>query len=330
MLGARIQPEWLDRTVNVVQVRFVGELAQVLGDMAEIARTKKSKALPTVRLKASLALMLDGIIQIDRHLGLRRDKPQAAIELYTADAEGGETEELVERVRSCLKVWNNDVVQSWAAANDLGSAAERLSRAMTADDIEVTSMPQPLVKRDAGSRLGRPAYHLIARRLAEELVGASLFEGMTAVDLVVDPSDTSATAELLTQPARMEGSRNMFSMAARPSVFTMPSSRDVFVKITPVKRIWSADLPGRKLNAPENVSCTVMVPGKPFLTVRATQEKQRNALDQRGGTRFPLALRRGVRRVGQRSKGKLPATLQEAIANLAPDPTQGGGWDSRA
>ncbi len=326
VLGMRIQPEWLDRTVNVVQVRFVGELAQVLGDLGELAKAMNSKALPIVRLKASLALMLDGIIQIDRYLGLRQDKPRAAIELYTADAEGGENDELIDRVRSCLKVWNNDVVQTWARANGLGEAAERLGRSITTDCIEVTSVPQPLVQRAAGSRLGRPAYHLIARRLAEELVGANLFEGMTAVDLVVDPSDTSASAELLTQPVRMEGSRNMFSMAARLSVFTMPSSRDVFVKITPVKRIWSAELPGRKPNAPPNVSCTVMVPGKPLLTVRATQERERNAPAQSETPASPWRFGDEYEEFLQRSKGKLPATLQEAVANLAPDPANGGWW----
>lgn len=328
VLGARIQPKWLDRTVNVVQVRFVGGLAQVLGDLGEQAKAKKSKTLPTVRLKASLAFMLDGIIQIDRYLGLRQDRPRAAIELYTVDSEGGEHEQLIEHVRSCLKVWNNDVVQVWAKANGLSEVAERLGRAITSDCIEVTSVPQPLVQRTNGSRLGRPAYHLIARRLAEELVGASLFEGMSPVDLVVDPSDTSASAELLTQPVRMEGSRNMFSMAARLSVFTMPSSSDLFVKITPIKRVWSAELPGRKPNAPLNVSCTVMAPGKPFLTVRATQAKGRDThtLDQGEALKSPWHFGDEYEEFLRRSKGLLPATLQEAVANLSPDPKKEGWW----
>lgn len=332
VLGARINPEWLSRTVNVLQVRFVGELAQVLGDLGEMAKAKKSKALPTVRLKASLALMLDGLIQIDRYLGLRQDNPRPALELYRPEGEDPSDDvdhgALIDRIRSCLKVWNNDVVQTWARANGFGDAVERLGRAISADSISVTSVPQPLVQRANGSRLGRPAYHLIARRLAEELVGASLFEGMSPVDLVVDPSDTSASVELLTQPARMEGSRNMFSMAARLSVFTMPSSRDVFVKITPVKRIWSADLPGRKPNAPPNVGCTVMVPGKPFLIVRATQEKELGAAAVRAeqAPKSPWRFGEEYEEFLQRSKGILPATLQEAVANLAPDPTKEGWW----
>lgn len=332
VLGARINPEWLSRTVNVLQVRFVGELAQVLGDLGEMAKAKKSKALPTVRLKASLALMLDGLIQIDRYLGLRQDNPRPALELYRAEGEDpsddADHSDLIDRIRSCLKVWNNDVVQTWARANGFGDAVERLGRAISADSISVTSVPQPLVQRANGSRLGRPAYHLIARRLAEELVGASLFEGMSPVDLVVDPADTSASVELLTQPARMEGSRNMFSMAARLSVFTMPSSRDVFVKITPVKRIWSADLPGRKPNAPPNVGCTVMVPGKPFLMVRATQEKERGAaaVPAEQAPKSPWRFGEEYEEFLQRSKGMLPATLQDAVAHLAPDPTKEGWW----
>jgi hypothetical protein len=332
VLGARIQPEWLSRTVNVLQVRFVGELAQVLGDLGEMAQAKKSKALPTVRLKASLALMLDGLIQIDRYLGLRQDNPRPALELYRPEgadpADDADHTDLIDRIRSCLKVWNNDVVQTWARANGFGDAVERLGRAITAAAISVTPVPQPLVQRANGSRLGRPAYHLIARRLAEELVGASLFEGMSPVDLVVDPSDTSASVELLTQPVRMEGSRNMFSMAARLSVLTMPSSRNVFVKITPVKRIWSAELPGRKPNAPPNVGCTVMVPGKPFLMVRATQEKERGAAavpaDQ--APKSPWRFGEEYEEFLRRSKGMLPATLQEAVANLAPDPQKEGWW----
>ena len=332
VLGARIQPEWLSRTVSVLQVRFVGELAQVLRDLGEMAKAKKSKALPTVRLKASLALMLDGLIQVDRYLGLSQDNPRPALELYRPEgpdpADDADHSDLIDRIRSCLKVWNNDVVQSWSQANGFGDAVERLGRAISADHIAVTTMPQPLVQRSNGSRLGRPAYHLIARRLAEELVGASLFEGMSPVDLVVDPSDTSASVELLTPPVRMEGSRNMFSMAARLSVFTMPSSRDVFVKITPVKRIWSAELPGRKPNAPPNVGCTVMVPGKPFLTVRATQEKERGAVavPAEQAPKSPWRFGEDYEEFLQRSKGMLPATLQEAVAHLAPDPTKEGWW----
>lgn len=325
VMGARILPEWLDRSVDVVQVRFVGELAQALRDLVSLASTKKGKSLPTVRLKASLALKLDGIILIDRHLGLNPERPKPAIELYTEDIDEAE---LIERIRSCLKVWHNDVVQSWALTNGFADAVDRLSHAISAEGIIVGRMSQPLVVRNAGSRLGRPGYHLIARRLAEELVGATLFEGMSAVDLVVDPSNTSASVELLTRPMRMEGSRSMFSMAARLSVFTMPSSRDLFVKITPIKRIWSAELPGRKHNAPSNVTCTVMVPGKPFLTVRATQVKPNptnTGLDEddnrplwRFGEEYEEFLRR--------SSGKLPTSLRDAVAEVAPDSDKDGWW----
>lgn len=319
VMGARIQPEWLNRSVPVVHVRFVGELGQVLGDLASLASGKGGKSLPTVRLKASLALVLDGIILIDRHLGLHPDKPKAAIELYTEDSD---SPELVDRVRSCLKTWNNDVVQSWAQSNGFVEVAERLSRAIASDGIAVSQVSQQLVQRNAGARLGKPSYHLIARRLAEELVGATLFDGMSPVDLVVDPTNTSASVELLTQPVRMEGSKHMFSMAARLSVFTMPSSRDLFVKVTPVKRIWSSDLPGRKPNAPPTATCTVMVPGKPFLTVRAVQSKSTASDPNAPLWRFSEDYEEFLRR----SQGKLPSTLQTAVAEIAPNPEMGGWW----
>ena len=320
VMGARIQPAWLNRTVDVVQVRFVGELAQVLTDLVAVAAAKKGKALPTNRLKASLALALNGIILIDRQLGLDPERPKPAIELYTEEADKAA---LIESVRACLKTWNNDVVQTWAQANGFPEAVERLDKAITADSITVAPVSQPLVARKAGTRLGKPAYHLIARRLAEELVGAALFEGMSPVDLVVDPSNTTPSIELLTQPVRMEGSRNMFSMAVRLSVFTMPSSRDLFVKVTPVKRIWSAELPGRKPNAPPSTTCTVMVPGKPFLTVKAIQGQIDKSADEKASPwRFSDEYDEFLRY----SKGQLPVTLKDAVAEVAPDPSKGGWW----
>ncbi len=323
VLGARIKPEWLNRTVSVVQVSFIGDLGQMLSDLAGLASSKKGKNLPTNRLKASMALSLDGVILIDRQLGLSLDRPRPAIELYN---EALDHDEVIERVRQCLRTWNNDVVQSWAQANGLGEAAERLSQAIRADGISVRTVAQPLINRSAGSRLGRPVYHLIARRLAEELVGTTLFDGMSPVDLVVDPSNTSASVDLLTQPVRMGDTRNMFSMAARLSVFTMPNSRDLFVKVTPIKRIWSSELPGRKPNVPNNVSCTVMVPGKPFLTVRASQVKVKPGQDQ-GEAKAPTwAFSDEYEEFLVRAKGQLPATLQDAVAEVAPDPSKGGWW----
>jgi hypothetical protein len=320
VLGAKILPQWLDRSVDVVQVRFVGDLAQTLTDLVAAASAKKGKSLPTNRLKASLALALDGVILIDRHLGLHPERPKAAIELYT---EADDDEEVVERVRSCLKTWNNDVVQAWAHANALGDAAERLSKAILAQDIAVSRVSQPLVVSSPGSRLGKPVYHLIARRLAEELVGASLFEGMSAVDLVVDPTNTTASVELLTQPVRMEGSRSMFSMAARLSVFTMPGHRDLYVKVTPVKRIWSSELPGRKPNAPPSTTCTVMVPGKPFFTIKAIQAPIDKAATEKAS---PWHFSDEYEEFLRRSQGQLPATLRDVVAEVAPDPAKGGWW----
>lgn len=205
VLGARIRPEWLNRTVGVVQVSFVGDLEQALSDLVSLASVKK-KYLPTVRLKASMALSLDGVITIDRYLGLQAtQEPPPAITLHNEELEA---EEVAERIRKCLKTWNNDVLHSWAQANGLAEPAERLTQAIRTDGIQVRATEQPLINRPAGARLGRPAYHLIARRLAEELVGATLFEGFSPADMVVDPSDSSASVELLTQPVRMGNTKS--------------------------------------------------------------------------------------------------------------------------
>ena len=37
VLGARIRPEWLNRTVGVVEVSFVGDLGQALSDLVSLA-----------------------------------------------------------------------------------------------------------------------------------------------------------------------------------------------------------------------------------------------------------------------------------------------------
>lgn len=322
VMGARIRQDWLNRSVDVVRVRFAGDLAQALGDLVALASAKRGKSLPTSRLKASLALALDGIILIDRQLGLNPERSRPAIELYVEDVDQSI---LIENIRSCLKTWNNDVVQPWAQANGFAEAAERLSTAIVPAGIVVTPTTQLLVERSEGARLGKPAYHLIARRLAEELVGATLFAGMSPVDLVVDPTNTTASVELLTQPTRMERTRGMFSMAARLSVFTMPNSRDLFVKVTPVKRIWSADLPGRKPNAPSSVTCTVMVPGKPFMTVKAVRSKVKSTVGQEAEA-SPWRFGEEYEEFLYRSAGNLPATLKDAVANLAPDQSKGGWW----
>lgn len=129
---------------------------------------------------------------------------------------------------------------------------------------------------------------------------------------------------MLTQPVRMGNTKHMFSMAARLSVFTMPNSRDLFVKVTPVKRIWTSEMPGRKPNAPANIGCTIISPASRSWTVRARQVKGNQAAGE--GKAPAWAFPDEYEEFLARAKGMLPETLQEAVAQAAPiRPTVGGG-----
>src|SRR4051812_3749047 len=78
LVGARIKNEWLDQPVLTTEVRFEGELASALSDLADVARQVSKKtgmALPISRLRASIVARVRGLVGLDRDLGIeRRDR----------------------------------------------------------------------------------------------------------------------------------------------------------------------------------------------------------------------------------------------------------------
>lgn len=99
VLGARIRPEWLNRTVGVVEVSFAGDLGQALSDLVSLASAKKKYRPPCGSRRAWR--LLDGIIVIDRHLGLQEPRP--AISLHNEELGAEEAAERIRKVPEDLE-----------------------------------------------------------------------------------------------------------------------------------------------------------------------------------------------------------------------------------
>ena len=113
--------------------------------------------------------------------------------------------------------------------------------------------------------LKKPQFDLIARQIAERLVGEELFDGLGPCEIVADPTSRNGTVELMTAPTRVAGNDIVFSMAAHLSVFTLPYSAEVYLRVSAVKRVWATKVPGRKPNAPPTVKGYIIAPNKPIL-----------------------------------------------------------------
>ena len=314
LMGARIRPAWLDKSMHLTQVRFQGPLAEALLNLQKAAKEAKDKNLPTVRLKALLLAKLDGVLRLDKYLGLGSNR--AAIEVMsedqTSDPEGDAA--LREDILRLLKRWNVDVVGEWATRNGLAAVAAQVGQAITAEGISITHIDAKLAAKPTEAALSSVEFELIARLLAERLVGEVLFEGLGPCEIVVNPVKRDHTVELMTSPTKSVGSDTVFSMTARLSVFTIPSSNDLLLKVQPVKRVWASKVPGRKFNAPTRFSCYIVAPGKPVMlgTVRRGQANTWEFDDD-----YVQYL--------VESAGALPETVADAVAKVMPD-DQTGWW----
>lgn len=314
LLGARIRPEWLDQTVSLLAVRLTGSLLSSLQALLETAKVKDDKNLPIVRLRALFMAKLEGVVRLDRDLGLR-DLSKAVLEMrcvgLQAD-EGRSHDDIKQEIADILMRWYQDVVASWAERNGLTELASSVRSHIAVGNIDLQLLDQRLVVRQAGGGVAKPQWDLIAKHLAERLVGEELFPGLGPCELIADASSLEGAVELTTWPTKALGSDTAFSMVARLSVATWPTGRDIRVKITPVKRVWARKVPSRKPNAPSNVRCYVFSAQNPVL---------------------PATIRRGkdgwefgddyVQYLAE-SSGELPHTLQRATES--PRPSEPCWW----
>lgn len=315
LLGARLRAEWLNQEVSLLAVRFTGPLLASLQVLLEASKSKDDKNLPIVRLRALLMAEVEGIVRLDRDLGLK-DVAKAACELRAVGDELFDLSshaELKERLADLLRRWHMDVVAPWAQRNELTDAAAAVKPEMLAANIDLQPRRQPLVVRESGGQVNRPQWDLIAKHLAERLIGEELFEGLGPCELVADATSTEGAVELTTWPTKVTGSEATFSMVARLSVATWPTGRELYLKITPVKRVWAKKVPGRKPNAPPTVRCYVFSPEHPVLPANIRRSKD--------GWEFgdEYALYQTL----PAEPGALPQTLQQAMEQGRPD---GHNW----
>lgn len=312
--GAKIEPTWLDHRLRVTQVRFQGALAQALTDLQQASKAAHEKYLPIVRLRATLMANLDGVLRLDRDLGLREGgKPALEIRQEAIQDSGVDVEQadaLRDTVLKALKRWHLDVLLAWAERNELGEIASRIGPAIHADGISIVHVGLPLAESIASGGQKRE-FDLIARQIAERLVGEELFDGLGPCEIVADPTSRNGTAELMTAPNKVAGNDNVFSMAAHLSVFTLPYSKELYLRVSAIKRVWASKVPGRKPNAPPTVRCYIVAPNKPIMLARVRCPAKEWEFDD------------DYLQYLSESNGKLPSDLKDAVARTMPDDS---GW----
>lgn len=314
LLGARIRPDWLGQNVSLLSVRFVGPLGMSLQALLEAAKSNEEKNLPILRLRSALMAKLEGVVRLDKHLGLKnQDKP--ALELrwaFPRDSSDEECNEIKQEVVEVLMRWHLDVVGPWAERNGLGDAAVQVRASIASGNIDLQHRSQPLVERNSVGQVSKPQFDLIAKHLAERLVGEELFPGLGPCELVADAASLDGSVELITWPKQVPGHKPLFSMAARLSVGTWPTSKEIHLKVTPVKRVWAEKVPGRKPNAPSSVTCYIF---SPEMHVLPASIRRGNDGWEFGDEYIQYRLE---------SDRALPETLTDALANLLPD--ESGWW----
>ncbi|QKI70657.1 RNaseH domain-containing protein [Achromobacter xylosoxidans] len=309
LLGARLRPEWLGQDVSLLAVRFTRSLLSCLQTLLEVSKSKEDKLLPIVRLRALLMAKFEGIVRLDRDLALK-DATKAAFDLRAVGDELFDERshgELKEEIASILLRWHMDVLAPWAQRNELNDAANAVRQEIIASNIDLQPRRQPMVVCEPG-QVNRPQWDLIAKHLAERLVGEELFEGLGPCELVADATSTEGAVELTTWPTKVTGSDTMFSMVARLSVATWPSSRELYLKITPIKRVWAKKVPGRKPNAPPIVRCYVFSPEHPVLPANI----------RRGKEGWEFGDEYALYQTLPTGRGELPQTIQEAMEQARP------------
>jgi hypothetical protein len=306
-VARRFRQDWLSQSVETAHVRFTGDLATALGDLLAAAQDKKGINLPIVRLRASLGVRLDGLIALERDLGLTPkagNRPNWAVEMYPpSDSDAA----VVQTVREVVKRWCLDVLQPWAKEHAFEELAGRVKSAVVPDNITVSPGNRTLLRSN-----GSPDFPLIAREIGERLAGEALFgDERGPCELVVNPESTSSTVELMTPPQASVDGKAVFSMVAQVTVVTVPYLSSPLLKVGVAKRVWAGRVPGNKPNSPRNVTGYVFSPGRPITPVRIERTKDGW---QFGEDYAPLQLE---------SNGVLPAALADAVKERVPGET---GW----
>ncbi|HIV72931.1 MAG TPA: DUF3893 domain-containing protein [Candidatus Aquabacterium excrementipullorum] len=316
LIGARLRSEWLKQEISLLAVRFTGPLQTALQSLLEASKGKDDKNLPIVKLRALFMAKLEGIVRLDRDLALK-DAAKAALELRAVGDDlfdEARHAELKEEIADTLLRWHMDIVAPWAERNALVEPASAVKREISAAHIDMQPRRQPLLVRQGNGQVAKPQWDLIAKHLAERLTGEELFEGLGPCELIADATSLEGSVELMTWPTKVTGSDTTFSMVARLSVASWPTGGELYLKITPVKRVWAKKVPGRKPNAPPTVRCYVFSPERPVLPANIRRTKEGWEFGDEYALYQSLTTERNA----------LPVTLKDAIQR--PRPTSGSWW----
>lgn len=309
LIGRKISPEWLKEKVSLIEIRFGGDMFRALNDLLSLAKAGK-KNLPVISLRTALVAGIENIVTMDRDLGLVQGNDGAtppAISMYPSADD--DRDDLRNQVANYVRRWVIDELDPWAERNGMGSVVVRVKNAIDASNIKLTDVTSPFIRPGDG----RPNYPLIARAIAERLVGETLFEGLGCCELVASPESKGNHIELMTPPTKASRGDDVFSMVARLTVCSMPYSSDVLLGVSTMKRVWAKRVPLANSRMPQRVIGYVMAIGRPVMMVPV--ERQDGAWEFGDG--YAAAQRE--------SNGVLPATLQEAVSQREFD-TKAGWW----
>lgn len=300
LIGRKISPDWLKEKIRVIEFSFVGELFSAFEKLLTISKQESKKNLPIISLRMALIAGMDKIVSLDRDLGLiskdNGSRP-CAISMYPwaeDDANYSETRKTIARY---LQSWIMNDLEPWAERNGLGEMASKLKKQVTPEGIVGTEKDLGLMGEEGRS----PNFALIARTIADRLIGEKLFYDMSDCELVASPESNSNTIELMTLPKSAKRGDDIFSMVARLSVCTMPYSNDLFLGVSASKRVWSKRVPIANSKMPKRVTGYVMSAGRPAIMVPVERSES--------GWRFSDA----YASIQQESGFSLPNTLEEAI-----------------
>jgi len=309
LLGRKISPEWLQEQVRLIEFSFEGELFSAFAMVLNAAKLEK-KNLPITSLRTALIGGIDRIVRLDRDLGLLPDeggKHGCAVSMFPDIDDDDSYSNARAEIAKYLSSWVMNDLEPWAERNRMGPLAAKLKKHVNAADIRGSEKMISPVTQDGKS----PDFALIARNIAERLIGEELFEGMKECELVASPESRSNSIELMTLPKHASRGEDVFSMVARLTVCTMPYSNDLFLGISAAKRVWSRKLPFANSKMPRRVTGYVMSAGRPVIMVPVERGE--------AGWSFGDA----YASVQQESAFSLPMTLEDAVQCREYDTTTG-------
>lgn len=301
LVGRRISPDWLSGKIQLLEVRLGGKMRQAFDNLRAAAKDAKLN-LPITSLRTVMIVALDSVgsvVGVDRDLGLApsltgESPPAVQLSSYASEDDQGKADLIRKTFSDTVRRWVMDDVLQWAQSNGIGDIAARLMQSISPTDVDLDAPERPYVAAN-----GRPNYSLIVQVFGRRLAGETLFEGLGPCEVVAFSDPNSNMVELMTRPVIM--GRDVFSMVARVRVSSVPYSKDVFLSVAAVKRVWSRRVPKAYANMPRSVLGYVVAVGRPVTPVAIRRTDDRWVFGDEYASLY------------RASEEKLPQTLEAAI-----------------